>query len=502
MEEGDQIDWGNWMRSLEQIGVVASQSSENSAFMVLQEGKEGTVTNETLVLIDNRAGNKILAVCRGGFGYNEALRTSAYTPGIAYAKRGHGPSSSKEYFGFRLVVIGDVTDGIVKQNTMIIAPGSPVYRFNEKLNPMRFLYRSEFTIGYYANGHKSWTIPLMAEYLSHHIGVFGVTGSGKSFLCRYQLIPVLRQYGYDVLVFDWKGSDYAPYYPGNVISMGDVELDDSAVVSYLAEALNYFGGGDAGLRVVNYLDEVVSTTDWRGRTVLETKEKLLQNLLEVIRDDNLESTGKLGRWGYIYQRKAVRAFERLSPEELRPLMGEMRPSEVIALLREKGVLVLDLSYGSKEQKLSVFLSLTRYLKRLMEEKNELKIALLIDEAPQYCPWQPKGLEEKTTKTLIELAALGRSYKLSLTLVSQGIAGEIGINAAVRRNLNTLFIGRIHPLDAQEAEKYFASSFVTSDSLLRLPEGHFYVVGKVNPSPIPLLMTFDIPESERVGMRGG
>jgi hypothetical protein len=182
---------------------------------------------------------------------------------------------------------------------MIIAPGSPVYRFNEKLNPMRFLYKSDFTIGYYANGHKSWTIPLMAEYLSHHIGVFGVTGSGKSFLCRYQLIPVLREYGYDVLVLDWKGSDYAPYYPGNVISMGDVELDDSAVVSYLAEALNYFGGGDMGSRIVNYLEEVVSTTDWKGENVLGTREKLLQNLLDVIRDDNLESTGKVSRWGYM-----------------------------------------------------------------------------------------------------------------------------------------------------------------------------------------------------------
>jgi ribosomal protein S11 len=42
--------------------------------MVLQEGKEGTVTNETLVLIDNRAGNKILAVCRGGFGYKPSDR--------------------------------------------------------------------------------------------------------------------------------------------------------------------------------------------------------------------------------------------------------------------------------------------------------------------------------------------------------------------------------------------------------------------------------------------
>jgi len=493
MDDESSIDWESWTKSLEQIGVVASRSTENSALMILQEGKEGTVTNETLVLIDNRAGNKILAVCRGGFGYNDALRASAYTPGIAYAKRGHGLSSSKEYFAFNLVVIGDVTEGIVKPNNMVIAPGSPVYRFNEKFNPMRLLYKSDFTIGYYANGHKSWTIPLMAEYLSHHIGVFGVTGSGKSFLCKYQLIPVLRKYGYDVLVLDWKGSDYAPYYPDNVISMGDVELDYNAVVSYLAEVMSYLGvretGSRTGSRIVNYLEQVVWTTEWKGRNVDETKEKLKQNLLRVIEDPR-------------YLSKVQKAFERLESEDLKPLIGKMKPSEVIGLLREKGVLVIDLSYGLKEQKLSVFLSLTRYLKRLMEEKNELKIALLIDEAPQYCPWQPRGLEEKTTKSLIELAALGRSYKLSLTLVSQGIAGEIGINAAVRRNLNTLFIGRIHPLDAMEAEKYFASSFVTSDSLLRLPEGHFYIVGKANPSPIPLLMTFEIPESERVHGRGG
>ncbi|MEM2485621.1 MAG: hypothetical protein QXR26_08300, partial [Candidatus Caldarchaeum sp.] len=100
--------------------------------------------------------------------------------------------------------------------------------------------------------------------------------------------------------------------------------------------------------------------------------------------------------------------------------------------------------------------------------------------------------------MIGIAALGRSYGLSITLIAQGIAGEIGINAAVRRNLNTLFIGRIHPLDAQEAEKFFATSLVDASSLLRLPEGQFYLIGKMNPSPVPLLLTFEIPEEEKVG----
>jgi DNA helicase HerA-like ATPase len=170
------------------------------------------------------------------------------------------------------------------------------------------------------------------------------------------------------------------------------------------------------------------------------------------------------------------------------------------MLKEKHLLTIDLSLGSKEQKLTIFLSIIRYLKKLMEAKTELNVALVIDEAPQYCPWQYRGIEEETTREIIGSAALGRSYKLSLVLISQGIAGEIGINAAVRRNLNTLFVGRIHPLDAQEAEKFFATAAVDPSSLLRLPEGQFYVIGKMNPSPVPLLITFEIPEDEKVGGR--
>jgi len=46
-----------------------------------------------------------------------------------------------------------------------------------------------------------------------------------------------------------------------------------------------------------------------------------------------------------------------------------------------------------------------------------------------------------------LAATGRKHDLSLTLIAQGVAGEIGIHASIRRNLNTNFYGKIHPLDA-------------------------------------------------------
>ncbi|MEM1942500.1 MAG: DUF87 domain-containing protein [Candidatus Caldarchaeum sp.] len=485
--------WNNL--KLEQIGIVASPAYESEAMCILQEGKEAEVTTEMLVLIDNRNGNKILAICRSGTGSNDSLKTNYYNPGVAYAKSGKGPSTAKEFYGFRLVVVGDVSDGEIKQNKMIIAPASPVYRFEESFNPMQLFGRSSQTIGYYATGKPHWKIPVLVEYVSHHIGVFGVTGSGKSYLTRHQIIPLLREAGYDVMVFDWKGSDYAPYYD-KVVNMGDIEIDEQSVVSYLAQALNFFGGGNMGQRLVNYLEEVVSEGDWRGSSAEETKTKLLSKMLEVIESDNAEASSR--RWRDIYSQKALRYFDKLKVEELNPVMGRTTAQQLVDMLRQSHVLVVDQSFGSKEQKLSIFLSVARYLRRLMEEKNKLRIALVVDEAPQYCPWSPRGLEEETTGEIIGIAALGRSYKLSIVLVAQGIAGEIGINAAVRRNLNTLFIGRIHPLDAQEAEKFFATSLVNASNLLRLPEGHFYLIGKMNPSPVPLLMTFDIPEEERVG----
>jgi hypothetical protein len=96
----------------------------------------------------------------------------------------------------------------------------------------------------------------------------------------------------------------------------------------------------------------------------------------------------------------------------------------------------------------------------------------------------------------DLCALGRSCNLSVALLSQGIAGEIGINAAIRRNLNTQFIGKINPLDFDEALRLLGQAEIDPKYLILMPVGDFYVTGKMNPSPIPLLLHFDIAESDK------
>jgi hypothetical protein len=141
---------------------------------------------------------------------------------------------------------------------------------------------------------------------------------------------------------------------------------------------------------------------------------------------------------------------KLEEKDFENIRGQQKHEDILKLAREHRTLVMDLSEGSKQEKLSIFLSFARYLKGLMDKKERVNLALLIDEGPQYCPWEPRGVQAATSETISELCALGRTAKLSVVLLSQGIAGEIGINASVRRNLNTQFTGKIHPLDMQEA----------------------------------------------------
>ncbi|MEM3398467.1 MAG: DUF87 domain-containing protein [Nitrososphaerota archaeon] len=468
------------------IGIVCSGASESSATVVLYDGMEKEVKNESLVLIRNRNGGNVLAVCRGGLGINESLRTGAFTPGVAYAKSRRVPSSVKEYFLFKLQVIGEINDNGISQNKIIIAPTSTVELFTDEDSPMQYLSKSDLYIGHYW-GKPSWRVPVLKEYINYHIGVFGITGSGKSYLTRYEIIPLLRRAGYDVIVMDWKGSDYATYFE-YVLALNEIKVDNQTVVKYFSSITRNFGYID---REENPVAAAVETSlrqvDWRGRNPEQSRQLVLQRAKAILN----ESSGVKEETRKLQVSRLESSFEIITEEEFEKFLGTIEPWEIVAKAKDKGILVIDMSRGIKEQKLAVFLAITKYLKRLMENKQVLNVAIVIDEGPQYAPWQPRGMERDTTDMIMELCALGRSYGLSIVILSQGMAGEIGLNAAVRRNLNTQFIGRIHPLDVEEAQKLAASYYISPETMLTLPEGHFYFLGRMNPSPIPLLISFQI-----------
>ena len=486
---------------MRKIGVIASGSTETDARVILAEGEESLVKIEDLVLIENKCGNRVLAVCRKGYGVDENLKVSGvYRPSLAYVRRGRSPSDAKQHFNFRLSVIADVTDGFT-QNKMVIAPGSPVYIFEEKDNPMEYLKKEidwdgEIPfIGHYKD-MEGWLVPVDPKFIPQHIGIFGVTGCGKSYLAKYRVVPMLLKTGYNVIIFDWKGYDYAlhPPFRDKVVHLGDLLLDNAAIVEYLASKMEYFRYGGAYRRSSKpylALTDIIYEKPWRRHLKsIEEFRRGMDELCDEVFEEMVEGgevrEGEVAR----YQKQFRRGLQRLTEEDLSVIKGEMTPEDLLKRVRESRVCVIDLSGGEKETKLSLFLTIARYLRRLIErEKQELNLALIVDEAPQYCPYRPSGLEVETTEVIKDLCAIGRAYKLCITLISQGMAGEIGINAAVRRNLNTLLIGRIHPLDRMEAENLLGNQGVDVDFLTKLPTGHFYFLGCMNPAPVPLLISF-------------
>jgi hypothetical protein len=474
---------------MRKIGIVASESSEVGGKVLLQAGEEG-VKAETIVQIDNPSG-KVIGVLRRGLGVNETLTVGAYRPGVAYAKRGGTPSSAREIFSFNINVIGCCGEGGIEPNKVILAPRSAVYAFEpgDSPNPMEMIAQGKDVvwIGNY-EGVDEWRIPVDVKFIPYHIAVYGATGSGKSWLTRYVLIDLLIQAGYRVLLLDWSGMDYAPYL-ANRVRIKDVSWDEEAIIEYICEKARHFGysGYQRDSNPIKDAVEDFVGDDWAAKLSSYNSAEQLKADFERAMRSAIEADVQKDRRQSGLLRRLNRGLKRISVEAYGQIMGVRSPKSLVEDLKD--VAAVDMSGVGSEEKLSFFVSLADHLLDQMQAGESLKLALIIDEAPQYCPWEPKGLQQDATERIKALCALGRKHQLCMTLISQGISGDIGINAAVRRNLNTVFFGSIHPLDMEEAKKWLEPYGIPIEYLLALKPGRFYFSGKMNPSPTPLLMTF-------------
>ncbi|MGB9728201.1 MAG: ATP-binding protein [Nitrososphaeria archaeon] len=486
------------------VGRVADGSTESSARLILMKDFEKKVAAEELVLIENAVEGKvckILGVLREGLGKNEFLSASSYRPDVAYMKLGGEPSGAREVYSFAIKPIGVVTEEGLDQNRLIIQPRAPVYILEDEDNPMEWIVKGLDVLWTKAHieRHESWKVPVVKNFIPYHVGVYGTTGSGKSWFTRYILIPLYIAAGYRIIVLDWSGTDYTPYYKNSddieVIKITDIAMDEESVLSYFEDKTFDFAKNN---NVKDAFDEFIE--GWAGKVENAKEMAKGENRPETILYDmmrrHVENT--VNTLDTRSRQPAIRAirrvFRRLKAEDLAPLMGTLPVEEVYRRLSEKKMIVIDMSSALSEGKLGFFLSLSNYLYSLMEAGNNLNLSLVIDEAPQYAPWSPKGIQEASTEMIKNLAALGRKRMFNLTLISQGVKGDIGINASVRRNLTSNFFGRIHPLDASGeggALEWLAPYGITADQLLQLKPGIFYFTGLMNPSPTPLLITYKV-----------
>lgn len=489
------------------IGRVADGATETSARVILLKGLESEVVAEELVLIKNggedNPSSQLLGVLRGGLGKNEFLSYTSYKPDVAYMKYGGEPSAAREVYSFLIKPIGVITKEGLTPNLAIIQPKSPVYLLEENENPFKWIALGKEVVwmNAYIEDHESWKIPVDKTFISYHVGVYGSTGSGKSWFTRFILIPLYINAGYKVIVLDWSGTDYAPYYKSlknsKVIKIVDIALDELSIFSYLKNKTSNFSGNE---NIANAFDEFIE--GWIEKVENAFNEKNVdatEVLYKQLEAHILKAVSQISRsdWRESAERARRRIFRRFKAQDLKPIMGTINIEEILNEMSE--LLVIDMGGALTEAKLGFFLSFSKYLYNLMEAGKDLRLALIIDEAPQYAPWEPRGIQSETTEMIKNLAALGRKRMLNLTLIAQGVKGEIGINASVRRNLNTHFFGRIHPLDAGGeggASEWLSPYGINPDQLLQLKPGRFYFSGAMNPSPIPLFITYK-PFSESV-----
>ncbi|MEM3745773.1 MAG: ATP-binding protein [Candidatus Bathyarchaeia archaeon] len=488
------------------IGRVADGATETKARLILLKGMENYIVAEDLVLIKNGGEtnpiNEILGVLREGLGKNEFLSYTSYRPDVAYLRYGGEPSGAREVYSFAIEPIGVITDEGIEPNRTIIQPRSPVYLLEDKDDKsLEYIAKGKDVVwsDAYIEGHPNWKVPFDKNFIPYHVGVYGSTGCGKSWFTRYILIPLYRQVGYRVLILDWSGSDYVPLLKSDeIVKLSEIALDEESIVSYFSNKTFNFSRNE---NVREFFDEFIDGWHAKVKNALLNSdnpyEHLYKEMKNYIEGAVITIEHRISRAAA--QRAIRRVFRKLKPSDLQPVMGVLSIEELFMELERKGMLAIDMGGALTEAKLGFFLSLSKYLYSLMETGRNLKVALIIDEAPQYAPWDARGIQAETCEMIKNLAALGRKRMLNLTLISQGIKGEIGVNAAVRRNLNTHFFGRIHPLDASGeggASEWLSPYGISSTHLLQLKPGRFYFAGAMNPSPVPLLITYNPPTGAR------
>ncbi|MEM1582084.1 MAG: ATP-binding protein [Candidatus Bathyarchaeia archaeon] len=480
------------------IGRVADGATETKARLILLKDMENSVMAEELVLIKNGGENdrinEIMGVLREGLGKNEFLSYTSYRPDVAYLRHGGEPSGVREVYSFAIEPIGVITNEGIEPNRAIIQPRSPVYLLEDQDNPFEWIIKGRDVIfsDAFLEGHPSWKIPFDKTFLPYHVGVYGSTGCGKSWFTRYILVPLYRKAGYKVLILDWSGTDYVPLLDNDkVIKISEIALDEESILSYFQDKTFSFGRNDV---VKDCFDEFLDGWASKVKEAYLNSDNPAEYLYEELKAyiENAASSIERKDSRAAAQRVYRRIFRRLKPSDLYPVMGVLSIEELFQEIERKNTLAIDMGGALTEAKLGFFLSLSKHLYGLMESGKNLGLALIIDEAPQYAPWDARGIQAETCEMIKNLAALGRKRMLNLTLIAQGIKGEIGVNAAVRRNLNTHFFGRIHPLDASGeggASEWLSPYGISANHLLQLKPGRFYFAGAMNPSPVPLLITY-------------
>jgi DNA helicase HerA-like ATPase len=450
-----------------ELGIVVSGATIGSIPVQIYRSAERHAVEEQLVGVVDREnpGEVVVGFLRRITKLEPVMRDRVRTPYVDRPEMvDYGillPYTSaivKPYVAIREGRIGEVTN--------VVTPGSKVYLLDA--SALENAFRGDYV---YVGVHKysGWALPLDVRYVTHHVGVFGATGMGKSRLVK-ALINELAAKGFRVVVFDHTGVDYAPYY-NTVVKSTEVKIPPNILASVIAKVaqLQWQTHGE-------YLE--IATMTYEGRWA---KEGFIAHLRRVMkrlnaRDSTIEKVE-------LYLKQLVNSsfFEELNNRV-------KSPEDILSI--EATPVVIDLSFDtdlSVKQAIvaSVIEAAWAQVKR---EKTQAKIVFVVDEAQNYAP-QTWTISKDAIETTVRE---GRKWGLSMILASQRIVGDI--DPSIRANLGTIFFSRLTaPTDIREISTYLDLADINESVLAQLQPREFFVAGLMNPLRRPILIkTKEVP----------
>ncbi|ARM74956.1 ATP-binding protein [Acidianus manzaensis] len=450
----------------------------------------------------------------------------------------------------------DKTFDILNMNTAIKAELSIIKKYNHNSSPLPGSYvkmlpenkNEDFLKEFYGVDPKSFIkygsfagsdIPLLLDLnsITMHLGIFGETGSGKSYDMRY-LISLLsnikisgKTTALPMIIIDANG-DYTDFSSINIdlVSGGrkwikkyvirepksdletkltiDLSLFSPKDLSEFIISLKY-GGNDINSLQSNLLDYVLSKHDNKEYNTLLGKEEGISLLQQEIQSENLKEVGFSPSTGRavisaleIFKDRIVKRFKLVSNS------SSVNESTLDIIWENKGLLIIDFSADgspgvdiSTKQLIVSYISrlLLNYLTKAKYSGSQKLLSFIIEEAQNYIPSNDYPISANLTKeALVTLATQGRKFGVSLFLVSQRPAF---IDKYVLSMLNTFFFHRIYHEDLRYV---MSASGGLPESLAKrltsLETGYVIVSGVMSALKVPALVK--IPWDPRLGLYAG
>ena len=518
----------------EEVGMILSQSTTREATCQLFEEAERGGIREGMLLVIKASPNKRRLLAR----VSEIVPYNAFfTEGDPWseARRKKLPlpeQVARRYEICKLELLVQLPG--INEITVPPHPGDYVYRVDPKTAREEIfgVREGESGIIWFGTqaGYKDSPVPLDVEAAPMHMGVFGVTGSGKSFdtgalIEKLASIPVAanRSVSFPLLIIDAHG-DYLEYAKhraqGNNLGAVDtvtryvfpdawrrlraagpieklepigINLDNLAPRDLAELVVQYYGGAGSELQIHGLERTFVEMQDvgWSLSSLLTS------GYDQLIAHIGAKDTRELHQMAKGAILRALSKFR--EAEDKHQLFSQKSPLQhkdwVDELTRQGNIAIIDFSAeGAPGIELAMKQLVMTYLAAVLFDSftrykvqgEDRYLLFMIEEAQNFCPdaSYPVGASLAKMK-LSAIATQGRKFGLGLCLISQRPSF---VDRIVLSMCNTFFIHRVSPEDV---------SFVKTVTgglppgllarLTKLSNGEIIITGQMSKVPFPLVV---------------